>query len=328
MSRLGPQQMSRALALSTGGLSRGSLIAGVFLAGITCHGQADDDKTGHIESRTTNDSTPIGAFRSVRDLDTDLRIYLPEPAATDDDPDRIPMPSPLEPLREDETALAPVIVWDPIDAATFERTPDRWGDRLSDYLEQVSPFRAMAHDPRLTTTETTSPFRVEFGRDTALIDGGFGTPAAPDEIASPYIESPGERFERFNLDLEWTPMARNASIQWLVLSGVQAVRADISRLDSASLALNQARGLVAVPMIGTGVRWQPTDGMVFSTTAATQSIEQSAGVLDLSFNAEFRLSRTVGLTAGYEIFESDMVVDDLRTSLDREGVFAKLTIRF
>lgn len=123
-------------------------------------------------------------------------------------------------------------------------------------------------------------------------------------------------------------MARDASVQWLVLSGVHAVRADISRLDSASLGIAQARGLVAMPTIGTGVRWMPSDAVVFSTTAATQTVDSQGGVVDLSFNAEFRLSPKVGLTAGYEYYESTMSVENLRTSLDREGVFAKLTIRF
>lgn len=184
-------------------------------------------------------------------------------------------------------------------------------------------------DPaEIAVTAPARPFSFQFARDTTLLDGGFGNAPSSDDAAGSYFESPGERFDRYTLDLEWTPIESDAQVQWLVLGGIQAVRADIRRLDDASLGITQARGMVAVPTIGTGVRWHASDSVIFSTTASTQSIDQSAGIVDISFSAQFRLSPLVGLTAGYEIFESDMVVENVRTSLDREGVFAKLTIRF
>jgi len=190
------------------------------------------------------------------------------------------------------------------------------------------------NDPAFVRLDPLGPvknnrdFNMQFDRATELIDGGFrNTPPAEDASAS-FFESPGERFDRYSLDLEWVPAGAGNQFQWLVLGGIQAVRADIRRLDDAHLSIIKARGTVAIPTIGTGVRWKPTDFIEFSTTASTQSIDQNAGVVDITLSAQLQLSRLIDLTAGYEFYRSDMVIENLRTSLGREGVFAKLTIRF
>lgn len=172
--------------------------------------------------------------------------------------------------------------------------------------------------------------RILYERQTALVDGGFGDPPGGDEEASSYYESQGERFDRYALSLEWVPTGADADLQWLLIGGLHAIRADIGRLDpeNASLGLTEARGMVAIPTVGTGFRWAPTDALSFSTTAATQSIERDASVLEVVFSARIDFSPFVGLTAGYEYYRSDLTVEDIQTSLDREGVFARLTIRF
>ncbi len=170
--------------------------------------------------------------------------------------------------------------------------------------------------------------RISFGRDTTLADGGFDALPGIDEAGGSYFGADGARFDRYNLDLEWNPAGHDAPVQWLVLGGIRAVRADIARPEDASLGLSNARGSVAIPTIGTGLRWKPSDTVVFSTTAATQTLDTGGSVVDISFSAEFRLSPLVGLSAGYEFYESSMTVENLRTTLDQEGVFAKLTIRF
>lgn len=177
-------------------------------------------------------------------------------------------------------------------------------------------------------TEGLQDFSMQFDRATELIDGGFRDTPSPEDASASFFESPGERFDRYSLDLEWVPAGAGNQFQWLVLGGIQAVRADIRRLDNAHLSIIKARGTVAIPTIGTGVRWKPTDFIEFSTTASTQSIDQNAGVVDISLSAQLQLSRLIDLTAGYEFYRSDMVIESLQTSLDREGVFAKLTIRF
>lgn len=212
-----------------------------------------------------------------------------------------------------------------VPVAMAQRHAALWGDSDAGATERAEDgaWAFLAHP-----VVGPEPLRVDFERSTSLVDGGFGHAPEIDETAVSEFESPGERFDRYRLDLEWSPVGGDAQVQWLVLGGIRAVHADIARSDSESLSLTEARGTVAIPTIGTGVRWKPSESLVFSTTASTQTVETNGGVLDVSLNAEFRFSPTVGLRAGYEFYQSDMVVEDLRTSLDREGVFAKLTIRF
>ncbi|USN97955.1 MAG: hypothetical protein H6810_07110 [Phycisphaeraceae bacterium] len=182
--------------------------------------------------------------------------------------------------------------------------------------------------PEYDASADAQSWRLQYERQTQLVDGGFGRPPSSDETASSYFESKGERFDRYALSLEWTPGDPDDDLQWLVIGGLHAIRANIGKLNQATLGLTEARGMVAIPTVGTGFRWAPTDGLSFSTTAATQSIDQSASMLEIVFSAQIRLAPLVGLTAGYEFYRSDMTVEDLRTSLNREGVFAKLSIRF
>lgn len=188
--------------------------------------------------------------------------------------------------------------------------------------------------PPVELLELDSPqarsIRLGFQRETALIDGGFRAPPESNESASTYTAPQGERFDRFNLSLQWAALGEPDSLQWLLIGGVQAIRADLTRLDAdeAELSLNGARGTVAIPTIGTGLRWTPVDRVYISTTATTQSVATDANILDITASAELRLSPFVGITAGYEFTRSDVSVEDLRTSLNREGVYARLMIRF
>lgn len=249
-------------------------------------------------------------FVCPHDLDTRLRFHTPtfvdgSPSVEND-------------TRAGEPAYPTTITFE----TGFRPAPPRPAD--------VSALSAQAPLPFLVaiSTPATDPFAFSFSRDTTLLDGGFGSAPSTDDAGASYFESPGERFDRYSLDLEWIPAGAENQVQWLVLSGIHAVRADIRRLDDAQLSITQARGMVAIPTIGTGVRWRPTDYLEFSTTASTQSIDRNAGVVDVTLSAQLQLSRLVDLTAGYEYYQSDIAVENLRTSLDREGVFAKLTIRF
>ena len=176
--------------------------------------------------------------------------------------------------------------------------------------------------------EGGAPVQIRFKRPTELVDGGFGKPSATDATATSYFESPGERFERYALSLEWVPAGRDSELQWLVIGGLHAIRADIGKLNETRLGLTEAHGTVAFPTVGTGIRWSPSDSFSLSTTASTRSLDQSANMLELILSAQMKLSPTVGITAGYEIYRTDLTIDDLRTSLDREGIFARLSIRF
>jgi hypothetical protein len=263
-------------------------------------------------------ATPPEAFPDLADLETSLRItpalVIPRAPVTD---------------RSPPTGIGAERNADPLRAVPTDGTIP-----LADLLADL-PALALTLDPSPTVPpdldafasphEAADPFSVRFGRATTLGAGGFDALPGIDEAGGGYFAG-GNRFDRYNLDLEWTPSGADASVQWLLLGGFDAVRADIN--GDPRLGLTDARGTVAIPTIGTGLRWKPSNAMVFSTTASTQSLDTGGGVVDISVNAEFRLSPNVGLTAGYEFYESSMTVENLRTTLDREGVFAKLTIRF
>jgi hypothetical protein len=258
----------------------------------------------------------------------------PPPGAPEADASR---PDPLiGPL-----AFDPVIRFDPTESGGADEPKDLVGpaglepisfettllrrDALASTLDDGPLFEPF--DPGASVTR---PIRLGFQRETGLIDGGFGSPPEANESASTYFAPGGERFDRFNLALEWAALGEPDSLQWLLIGGVQAIRADLTRLDAGEtdLGLSGARGTVAIPTVGTGLRWSPVDRVYISTIATSQSGATDASLLDLSASAELRLSPFIGITTGYEYLRSGVTVDDLRTTLNREGVFARLMIRF
>lgn len=239
------------------------------------------------------------------------------------------VPPPKETQESFDTSLR-VSRTMPIPSA--ESAPPETPTSMFTLSRPVSAAPILADDQDLSFLDAPAvgrgAFHIQFKRPTELVDGGFGEPTPTDETATSYFESPGERFERYALSLEWVPTGRDASLQWLVIGGLHAIRADIGKFNDSRLALTEARGTVAFPTVGTGLRWAPSDYFSLSTTASTQSLDQNASMLELIFSARMKLSPFVGLTAGYEIYRTDLTVQDLRTSLDREGLFAKLSIRF
>lgn len=163
------------------------------------------------------------------------------------------------------------------------------------------------------------PFSIRFARGANITETGFGpVHNLPEDFSRPRATG-----ERYTLSFEWIPAGADSEIQWLVLGGVHAGRVDLEGFDSTA-----GGGTFAIPTIGTGFRWAPTDSLSFSTIASTQTHEQDGNLVDIAASAEIRLSPGVDFTAGYEYYRADISVDDLRSSLNREGVFAKITIRF
>jgi len=239
--------------------------------------------------------------------DFDTSLALKPPAA------RI---EPVEAVEPDPVAIKPLepIAFEIGFAPLLEPEPGAVDDGPTDF----EPISAGGGDGALA-------FR--FNRETALYDAGYGE-ATTEEGSFAGSNADGERFSRYSLDIEWNPAGEDAAVQWLVVGGLHAIKADIGRLDDASLDITEAQGTVAIPTVGTGMRWAPARDLTFSTIARTQSVDSSASMLNLLFSADLELSPGVGLSAGYEFYESDLSVDNVRTQIDREGYFAKLTIRF
>jgi hypothetical protein len=96
-----------------------------------------------------------------------------------------------------------------------------------------------------------SDLLFRFDRNTNLSDGGLanadaGLPTENERFAD---TSSGERFNRYSMNIEWVPTGADNQLQWLVVGGVQAIKADIGRLDGGSLGLTQpiSRAIVSSP---------------------------------------------------------------------------------
>ena len=199
-------------------------------------------------------------FVCPHDLDTRLRFRAPAVDAGS--------PSNENDTRAGEPAYPTTITFE----TGFRPAPPRPAD--------VSALSAQAPLPFLVaiSTPATDPFAFSFSRDTTLLDGGFGNAPSTDDAGASYFESPGERFDRYSLDLEWIPAGAENQVQWLVLSGIHAVRADIRRLDGAQLPIPQARGMVAIPTNGPGLPRRPTAHLQVSPPAPTQPLDPTPGV--------------------------------------------------
>lgn len=172
---------------------------------------------------------------------------------------------------------------------------------------------------RATAEQEPGAFHIRFDRGVNIIETGF----RPQVDLTEEVARPRSTGERYTLSMEWIPAGADSEIQWLVLGGVHAGRVELEGFDA-----DASGGTFAIPTIGTGFRWVPTESLSFSTIASTQTHEQDGNLVDIAASAEIRLSPGVDLTAGYEYYRADISVDDLRSSLNREGVFAKITIRF
>lgn len=171
-------------------------------------------------------------------------------------------------------------------------------------------------------------------RDTALRDGGIGGQQGPtgSEVLSGYAEPDGE-FELYDISLRLGELKRK-DVGLSVLAGFRAIRAEVGqvsvsqdRLGNTTTTYRDEMGVVAVPVIGTGVFWTPNDQVHFRGGASTHTISD-ATFFDLRAEAEIKLRYNIGLTAGYEYVHSVMKVRDLDATLSEAGLFARIQIKF
>lgn len=171
-------------------------------------------------------------------------------------------------------------------------------------------------------------------RSTALRDGGIdsarGTLEA-DPLAG-YAEPNGE-FDLYDISMNVGQFG-DRELGLSLLTGFRAIRADVGqvsvsqdRAGNTTTTYREGQGLVAVPVIGTGVHWSPTDQIRLRGNASTHTIS-NATFFDLRAEAEIRLAYNVGLTAGYEYVRSAMEVRNVDAELSEAGLFARLQIKF
>lgn len=199
----------------------------------------------------------------------------------------------------------------------------------------VIEFEAPNLDPVTGTTDGVGEsIRLSVDRTTALRDGGIsgaaGSLGGDDGLMrlTTLAADEGE-YDIYDLTVAWD--AVNAGpVSMSVIGGLKAIDARIGKtVDEGGVSsFRDARGLVAVPVIGGGVDWRVTDHVAMSGRASTQTFAGQGTVFDLSAETTIRLTPNIGLSAGYQFIRSAIEVQSLDAELEREGVFARIQIRF
>lgn len=177
-------------------------------------------------------------------------------------------------------------------------------------------------------------FRFVVDRATSLRDGGISGAGATipgdDGMTRLTTLAAGEgEYDIYDLAMTWdaiTPGPVTVSI----LGGLKAIDARIGKVvdEGGVSTFRDARGVVAVPVVGGGISWQVADGFALTGSASTHSFGGGSSVLDLSAETSIRLSENIGLSAGYQFIRSAIEVQSLGTELEREGVYARIRIEF
>ena len=133
----------------------------------------------------------------------------------------------------------------------------------------------------------------------------------------------------YDLSLEWDAISAGP-VTISLMSGLKAIEANIGKRVTTNndTTIEQVNRFTALPMIGSGVRWQINNDLSFSGTALTLPVETGDTLVDFNASTDLRLSKNVGLSAGYRIIRSSFEVGSVNTDVSQEGLFARLQIKF
>lgn len=178
--------------------------------------------------------------------------------------------------------------------------------------------------------------RFTVHRPTNLRDGGIGgasssvrTEQTADTVLAGYEAGDGE-FDLYNLSLEWQAL-NPGPLSVSVIGGVKAIRADIGQVvtDSSGLdSYENGRAIVAVPVLGGGLRFDFGDGVFVSSSATAQPIPGGTSMFDFTAETGIDFHHNIGIRAGYQFIHSMLEVQSLDTELSQQGIFARLVIEF
>jgi hypothetical protein len=256
-----------------------------------------------------------------------LCLAGPAPASEALQPEPIAAPTlALSPERRAEHGDAPELP-----AVTLPLTQERLFDRDDDLrsILRASGDRGLA--------DLGPGVRLSFGRPTTLRDGGIDGDRAQlddsDDRLWSFANASGE-FDLYDMSLEWEAWKPGALAVSLI-GGVRAIQADVGRVresrgadGSLSTTLDQARGVVAVPVFGAGIRYDASDALSFNARASTHAGGDGEAFVGFTAETSLRLSPNIGLHAGYQSIRSVLEVRSVDAELSEEGVFARLTIEF
>ncbi len=212
------------------------------------------------------------------------------------------------------------------------KVPEFRGARV---MPDVLRFEAPWLDPNAgTTLGTGQSVRFEVDRGTLLRDGGIsgkaGMVGGDDGLMRLASLASGEgEYDIYDLSLTWDAY-KPGPFTLSVIGGLKAIDARIGRTveRDGSATFEDARGVVAVPIIGGGIAWKISEDMTLFGSASTQTFDSAGSVVDLSAETSIRFSPNIGFSAGYQFIRSAIEVQSMDAELEREGLFARLQIRF
>lgn len=212
------------------------------------------------------------------------------------------------------------------------KVPEFRGTRV---MPDVLRFEAPWLDPSTGVTQGTGEsIRFEVDRGTLLRDGGIsgnaGMLEGDDGLMRLSSLASGEgEYDIYDLSLTWDAY-KPGPLTLSIIGGIKAIDARIGRTvqSGGATTFEDARGVVAVPVIGGGVAWKLSEDMTLSGMASTQTFDGAGSVVDLSAETSIRITPNIGFSAGYQFIRSAIEVQSMDAELEREGLFARLQIRF
>lgn len=175
--------------------------------------------------------------------------------------------------------------------------------------------------------------RFHVGRNTTLSDGNIAGSAASlpgqNNSVSTMTQSEGE-YNFYDMSVEWQA-ASAGPVEFSFSSGVTAIQATASKRihsQGTTTLYDVTNRVIAVPTIGSTVRWNISRGWSLSGQATTQSLNMGSSLMGFNAQSDWRISDRVGFSAGYQILKSEFDFGSVTSDLSQEGLFARLQIKF
>jgi len=175
--------------------------------------------------------------------------------------------------------------------------------------------------------------RFSVGRNTTLNDGNIAgssvsLPGDRNSIST-MTQSEGE-YNFYDMAVEWKA-ASTGKVDLSFTSGVTAIQANVSkRVQSGGTTTiyDATNRVIAVPTIGSSVRWKISNDWSLTGNATTQSLNMGSSLIGFNAQTDWRISDRIGLSAGYQILRSEFDFGAVTSDLNQEGLFARLQIQF
>ncbi len=180
---------------------------------------------------------------------------------------------------------------------------------------------------------TNTDLRFSVDRNTTFNDGDIsgstGSLPGTDTSVASMTQREGE-YNFYEMEVEWKAASAGA-LDFSLTSGVTAIEANVSKSvqnGGGSEILDATHKVIAVPTIGSAVRWNISRDWSLTGEATTQSLNVGSSLIGFNAKSDWRISDRIGLSAGYQIIRSEFDLGAVTTDLNQEGLFARLQIRF